>query len=343
MVLFFIICIIFFIMLLMPIYIGMKTAQNKSEPMVIQESNTRDPRYFALSFQKLIDKAWKSYDGSGILKMSKAEEVIETDKTELSTNAICNSLVYAENYDFTPKEGIIFEKEIYVKGNARLEKIPLVRAIACMSNLVLGDGTRIIRWADAVGTLTAHNNCDLGYSTTSATKLVIGKNCSFKRLYAPEIWIGHNDGEFDSCKSMTIPEEVIISSEILCDIKYVDDEIVNKNGILRNTIITEHDITVLENFEVQGHITSHSDVKICSNAIVHGNVFAEGNIFIGNNAIVLGVVFTQENIYVDNGAIIGQSNKIKSVVARGNIEFGSSCKVYGYIGAERSGKICSEF
>lgn len=342
MLLFSIIFTMFLLMLILPIYVGIQIARNESKPLFIPQSNARNPRYFAMSFKKIMDKAWESYDGSGILRMSKDEEVIEADKEELSSNKLCQSLVCAENKDFVPKEGIIFEKEIYAKKNARLEKISMLRAIACIENLVLGSGTHVIRWADAEGTLTAHNNCNLGLSTTSATKLLIGKNCSFKRLYAPEIWLGHNDDEFNTGSDVAIPKEVIISSEIIRNIKYVDDDIVNENGILANTIITKNDITVLGRFEVQGHISSNKDIKIDNNSVVHGNIFAEGNIFIGRNAVVLGGVFTQENIYIDDGVVIGQPNKIKSVVARGNIEFGRNCRVYGYISAEGIGTICPE-
>jgi len=342
MLLFLLIFIVFLIMIIFPIFIGIKTSWNKSQPLIIQQSNSRDPRYFAMSFKKIIDKAWEAYNGSGKLRLSKDEEVIEADKVEKTSNESCKSLVYAENKNFIPKEGIIFEKEIYVKRNAQLEKIPMIRAIACMGDLILGNGTRIIRWADAEGTFTIHNNCDLGLSTTSATKIIIGKNCSFKRLYAPEIWLGQNGDKVSIDRKTIIPEEVVISTDIIRNIKYVDDDITDGKGVLPYTIITKHDITVLGDFVVQGHISSHKDVKIDRNAVVHGNIFAEGNIFIGSNAIILGVVFSQENIYVDDGAIIGQPNKIKSVVARGNIEFGSNCKVFGYIGTEGAGKICPE-
>lgn len=340
MILFAIICILFLIMLIFPIYIGLKTARYKSKPLFINQSNARNPRYFAISFKRIFDKAWKSYGGSGIISMSKEEKIIEADKVILLSGEICKSLIYAENSNFIPREDIIFQKEIYVKKNAVLKKIPMVRAIACVGDLVLGNGTRIIRWADAEGTLIAHNDCDLGISTTSATMLLVGTNCFFKRLYAPEIWLGLDNDKYHIGNNVIIPKEIVISSEIIRNIEYVDDEIVNEKGILTKTIITKHDITVLGNFVVQGHIRSHKDVKIDSNAVVHGNIFAEGNIFIGRNAIVLGIVFTQENIYIDDGAVIGQPNKIKSVVARGNIECGYNCRVYGYIGVEGTGKVC---
>lgn len=342
MLLFFIISIAFLLMLVFPVYVGIKIPFKRTEPMFIPQSNTKNPRYFAISFRNIFDKAWESYEGYELLKMSKDEEFIEADKEEIKPNELCELLVYAENKDFIPKEGIIFEKEIYARRNAILDKIPVVRAIACMGDLVIGSGTRIIRWADAEGTLVVCNNCDLGISTSSSKKLFIGMNCYFKRLYAPEIWIGRDDGGPGINNNVNIPKEVIISPWIMRNIEYVNDDVASEEGILPYTIITVHELTVLENLVVQGHISSHKDVKISSNAVVHGNIFAEGNIYIGRNAKVLGVVFTQENIYVDDDAIIGQPNKMKSVVARGNIEFGSNCRVYGYIGTEREGRICPE-
>lgn len=341
MIIFLVICIIFLIMFLSPIFIGLVASKQENTPLFIQQSNTRNPKYFVMAFKDKFESTWESYDGSGMLTLSKEEQIIEVDKTELSPKEICNAVVYAENNSFSPKEGIVFTKEIYAKKNAYLKNIPTIRAIACMGDLVIGSGTCIIRWADAEGTLTINDDCDLGLCTTSSTKLLIGENCTFNRLYAPEIWLGKNNEEFDTGKSGTIPKEIVICSEIIHDIKYVDESIANEDGILSNTIITKHNIVVLENFIVHGHISSHKDVRIKSNAIVHGNIFAENDIFIESNAMVLGVIFTQGNIYVEDDVVLGQPNKIKSVVARGNIEFGRNCVVYGNISAEKTGKIYS--
>lgn len=342
MIFFFILCIIFLSMLIFPIGLAMTLSRYETKPLFIQQSNTKDPRYFAVSFKKIFDKAWKNYDGTGILRMSREERVIEADKVQLLPFQVCNSIVYGEKGDFFPCEGVIFEKEVYIKGNVQLEGIPMVRAIACEKNLVLKDCTKVIRWADSEGTLTVYNGCDLGISTSSGTQLIIGKNCCFKRLYAPIILLGKENHELNKDIDAYVIKEsdVVIFSDIIRDVKYVDDEITNEEGILKGTIITKYDITVLGNFIVQGHIRSHKDVKIDDNAVVHGNIFAEGNIFIGMNARVLGVVFSQENIYVEDGVVIGQMGKIKSVIARGDILFGRNCRVHGYIGTEGKGSIC---
>jgi len=340
MIFFLILSIIFFSMLFFPIAIAMMSANYETKPIFIQQSNTKDPRFFAVSFKKIFDKAWGTYDGTGTLHMSREEQVIEGDKVELFPFNACTSIVYLEEKDFLSCEEMVFEKEIYIKGNAQLGNKNTARAIVCEGNLTIKDGTRIIRWADSQGTLTVFNDCDLGISTSSGTELLIGKNCSFKRLYAPVILLGKKKDELHKGILGSITEKSpVIYSDIIRDIKYVDNEITNEEGIIKSTIITKYDITVNSDFEVQGHISSHKDVKIDDNAVVHGNIFAEGNIFIGRNAKVLGVVFSQENIYVEDGAVIGQPGKVKSMVARGSISFGDNCRVHGYIGTETKGRI----
>lgn len=342
MIFFYMLCIIFFSMLIFPIALAMISTRYETKPLFIQQSNTKDPRYFAVSFKKIFDKAWEAYDGSGILHMSRDEQVIEADKVKLFPYEVLTSMIYAENQDFLPCEGIVFKREIYAKRNAVLSETTMLRAIACEKNLIIKSGAQVIRWADSQGVLTVYGDCDLGISTSSGTQLIIGQNCYFKRLYAPIIWLGRKIDEIDKDMSDSIKKEaeVLIFNNTIRDIKYVDDQITNEKGILKNTIITSESLVVLGGFIVQGHIRSHKDVKIDDNAVVCGNIFAEGNIFIGVNARVLGVVFSQESIYVGDRAVIGQPGKIKSIVARGDILFGSNCRMHGYIGAEGTGRIC---
>lgn len=343
MILFSLICIIFITMLAFPIGIGLSIKKFESKPLFIQQSNIKDPRYFAVSFREIFSKGWNKYDGSGCVKLSQLEKVIEVDQNEIPPNNVCNSIVYARSdIDFTPNKGIHFEKEIYAKGNAFLYDIPELRAIACDKNLLLGIDTNVIRWADAEGFLIVHEDCNLGISTSSASKLFIGRNCTFKRLYAPEIYLGIENVNLHKFVYSTFSDKkkVLINQNIIRDIEYVNDDNTDENKVFYNTIITKRNITVLANFEVQGHITSHKNVKIESNAIVHGNIFAEGNVFIGSNARVLGVVFSQENIHMDPDAVVGQPGKTKSIVARGDIIIENNCRVYGYIGTEGNGIIC---
>ena len=49
---------------------------------------------------------------------------------------------------------------------------------------------QVIRWVDGEGLLCVNDNCNLGISASSAYGILLGKNCFFRRLYAPEIRLG---------------------------------------------------------------------------------------------------------------------------------------------------------
>lgn len=123
MILFFVVCTVFLFMLIFPIYIGIKTAQSESEPLLIQKSNTRNPRYFAMSFKSIIEKAWESYEGFGILKMSQYEEIIEVDKVELSTNKARGNIEFGNNCKVYVLDKNIETLYQYVINNKSKKKI----------------------------------------------------------------------------------------------------------------------------------------------------------------------------------------------------------------------------
>jgi len=213
--------------------------------------------------------------------------------------------------------------------------------IYCKKSLLLGEGIDIVRWVDAEGEIVIENNCSLGIDTTSNTRIILGENCIFTKMMAPQIFLGFNKGtDFRAVTKSHQVDPQFYGYEIVRDIKYVDDEIADENGVYNKTIISKFDVSVIDGITVKGHIRSHKSVKIGNNAIVHGNIFAEENIYLGNGCKVLGNVFTQDTVYAESNVAIGQINKIKSVVAKDKIVFDKNCVVYGYIESENICEVC---
>ena len=333
MMLFIIVCILFLLMFIFPIYIGLWGSKQIKRPLYIDQNYSKDPRYFANSFREKFEHAFNNNRTNNSIQLSKNELLVHTRKNRILPNSVIEAVVYASEKVFSPKPNIQFKKEIYVKNKAVLRNITEVRAISCLRSLTIGSGINIVRWADAMGVVNVAQNCNLGISTSSGRELNISKNCVFKRLYAPQINIAFKNNHV---KAIVNPQ---VCNEIIYHIKFVDDMLVDKQGVLAKTIVSKHDVTVLDDYQVQGHIRSHNDIKLNSNVRVHGNLFAEGNIFLNNNVVVSGVVFAQGSIYIDNNVVIGQPNKIKSVVARQGIIIGHNCRVYGYIATEEIGYI----
>lgn len=336
---------IFFIILIFPILSSISASKkNQSIPLFIKQSEIKDPRYFAKSFCRLFDSKWKESNMNDKIMLSQEEKVLKLDKIKSFPNWKCDSIVYVERLDFEPPEGMCFEKEIYACKNVYLKNIPFVRAIACKKNMYLGEGTRIIRWADAEGVLKIGRNSELGFSISSGTRLEIGKNCVFRRLYAPEIIFSENSIKHVEDKSFFKNKryDIFVSSAIVRNLKYVDDE-KTENHIFNRSIITKYDIAILKDCIIQGSIRSHGDIELDTDTVVCGNLFAEGDIYLGKNSKVHGSIFTQGNIFIDEGVIIGEYGRIKSVISRGAIQFSDNCRVYGYISSEKTGKCSPDF
>lgn len=329
----------FFVMLLFPVVLGLFFLRKSGgEALEIQQARVRDPRYFAKSFASLFDNKWETYDGSGQIFLSCQENLLEAD-TQDKYPPVCTSIVFAEQSEFRAPPGVRFEKEVYARHNSYFNDTEVVRAVCCKKDLVLGKGTQVMRWVDAEGLLSVYDGCDLGISASSATKIMIGKNCRFRRLYAPVIFLGQallESPRKDDSQSVDLESDPM---NVTRNIKYVDDDNTHA-GILTGSIVTKYDLTVLDNLTVKGHIRSHNGIKLCDGAVVYGNLFAEGDIYLGRNTSIYGSVFTQESIFAERGVIIGQHDKTKSVIARGEIVFNEDSIVYGFISSETVGECC---
>ena len=159
---------------------------------------------------------------------------------------------------------------IYACQDAYLDGCFTLRAIYGEKDVVLGEGTQVLRWADAEGTLSVYDHSTLGISASSANMLVIGRDCVFRRLYAPVINLGWSledrEGRQESADAMTA---LAISSEVLRNIRYVDEDNTDDDGVLSATVVSKHDVSVLEGFTVKGHIRSHKAIMIYDNAVLY--------------------------------------------------------------------------
>lgn len=332
--------IIYVVMLFIPLIGGLISyRRDKNEPIFINQSKVKDPRYFAKSFNKIFFDKWATYDGHSDIFISKNEKVLLADEIEVYS-AECDSIVVAQKHDFIPNGNIHFNKEIMAMKSAYIYGDIQIRAIRSLKNMIIGQGIKIIRWIDAEGHLFIRDNCDAGLSATSAKLLTIGKNVQFKRMFAPVIQIAmskvtpynHSDYKYS----------LVPLNEVKRNIEVVSDNDVNESKIATFSIVSKYDVKVLEKIVLQGHIRSSKGIRLFDGSFVCGNLFAEEDIYIGKNVVVLGNVFTYGNIYVENETVIGQEHHISSIVAGGRIDFGLNIRVYGYVHSEKGGKVFNE-
>lgn len=332
----------FSLMLLIPLLgavVYYKT--HKSDILFIKQDNSRDARYFGKSFRSMIEQALQNQP-MGYIQLSTKEKFIDADKTEIFPEEVEAMVISRENDFRIPDKVKVFEKEIYTaKRMWRTSREPLeLRAVYSKRDMMLSENTTVVRWADSDGTFQCLDHCNLGKSVSSAKGICIGYDCLFERLYAPVIYLGQYPEEIKSKGKNTDSRYYNLGSPIKesRNVRYISDDMIDEEGKVRCTVISEFTLKVTENLVICGDIRSHKGVRLYENVVVNGSVFAEKDIYVGKNAIILGNVFSQGSIYFEEGSGAGQKGRINSVIAREKIFFSGKNRVYGYVSCQE-GKV----
>lgn len=337
-----VVVVIFLVLLMAPFLNAWFCCRKKGSVLYIEQNYARDARYFGKSFARMIENNISSLK-EGDLFLSRKEGFIDGHTKEMKEETEKVVICLGEDFQ-SPENTKVFKKEIYGDGNVKIADGGVrVRAVYAKKKLVLGNRTDVVRWVDAEETAAVYDECSLGISASAGKKLSVGKNCTFHRLYAPEILIGQYP---DDCKDAMRGRDARIFEisgklEIKRNITYIDKTLLDGKDEAKFTVLSKYNVMVLENIILRGDLRSHKNVRICDNAVVCGNIFAEGDIHIGRNAVVLGNIFSQGNISFEEDAMVGQRGKIVSVIARNKIIFEGSTYVFGYISCEGGGIVKS--
>jgi len=331
---------VYIVMFVWPLIGGLLSYhKDKNEPIFINQSKIKDPRYFAKSFTKSFFDRWSVYDNSGKIKISKSEDLDLADLVE-KFDGEYNNVIASEFYDFIPSGHARFNKEIMVMQNAYLYGDIQIRAIKCMKDMIIGQGITVLRWVDAEGYLMIREHSDAGLSASSAHALGIGKNVKFKRLFAPVINIAMPQvKEIDPTKDIY---GLIPNNHVRRDLDTVGEFDVDESRIWDYSIASNQQVSIQEDIIIQGHVRSVKGVRLLDRSIVCGNIFANQDIYIGRDVTVLGNIFTHGNIYLQDNVEIGQPHRISSIVASGTIDFGLNTRVFGYVHSEKGGTVFNE-
>lgn len=322
MMLFIMIFLLYLVLLLLPFMLANSSLDvGTKHSLVVKSENLRDPRYFSKAFGAMMERALKTYDGSGVIRLSKPEVLAIPP---LSDEETVEAVVLAQK-SFAPTGPRVFQKEIYCQSDARIPEGTRLRAITCNGELTFMQNCDLGRWADGVVSMTVMEGCHLGISASSANRLVIAAGCTFRRLYAPEIQIGE-------AGPIQNPPEPDVCTDVRQDVTEVPDL-----ERLEGDVICVKNFMVGERAEITGSLKTRKHAHIKSGARIMGNLIADGNIVLERNVFVGGIVFSQSWIYIGPDCQIGRAGRIKSVVARDGIVLAEGARVFGYVSGEHDG------
>ena len=343
-------CILLFaLMIAMPFLLGYKELTEKKDDknLYVNRNYVRNPRYFGQSFRALLEKSkaeWEKAQEGTVIKIHLSKDELLNVEHNISAEpvAIDAMAMYMGNSVIAAKSG--FQKEVYGQGTMEFGEGCWARAIATDGNLRLAHGCKVVRWLDVEGEGIIEDDAILGISASSGTSLQLGKNCSFKRLYAPKISVGiSSDAVLTKAEQLapTLPKPKFNEIEYNIEkIEPLEDKEKRPYGsfVFPKTIVMHKALTIKKDMIVLGNIKAKKDLIIEDNVVVLGNVFCEGVLTVGKGCVLGSVVFSQEDINLGPGTTVGSKGKLKSLIARGKITLAQGVTVYGYVLTDEGGK-----
>lgn len=327
------------LLFLLPFLPGARESRRKqdAEPLHIDMEYRKDPRYFSLSFRK---KFVASLDGlaqaEGFreLMLSKEEKTQIIGSGRFQEGQVVENMLYVMQ-DLVSGKQVTFNKEVYVRGTARIGEENQLQALACDSTLHLAKGARFYRWLDAEGDIIAAEQCMLGMDAACGGTLSLAHGCTFMRLYGFPIAVGADPlMQEHSADLLGHDMTVFEGSAIERDLTHIPPR--SRKDC---SIISADSLVIGEESVIRGHVKTHGTLIIGARVTIIGNVFAEGAIEIGPHSRVLGTVFSQDQVLLQQGVRVGARDRIKSVIGKKAVTLEDNVRVYGQVMTEGKGVV----
>lgn len=212
------------------------------------------------------------------------------------------------------------------------------RAVYAEQELILGEGSRVLRWAHAAGSLSAGAHSVLQGRISSDRTVLLGGGVRFERIGAPVIAVGTaNEPPPDPpalAPKFVLPE----GAYAVGDHVRVEGDLAILGGVrVTGSLVVAGSITIGLGTVVEGSIKAHRDIELSDEVQVRGSIVARRRVMVGAAAWIGGPVIAEERIRLGRSAVVGGPSHPATVSAP-EVELSQGATVYGQISALQGGR-----
>lgn len=303
--------------------------------------------YFARNFRSYLEKQIASLpaeaqagdflgklpDGTQFIRVHKSADAL-LHETGATTH---NSLVVLDS-PLTLPGNELFLMEVYARATLIGGPNAVYRAVYAERDLGLGEGSKVLRWAHAGGTLGVSGHSILRGRITSDKRVVLGHNVVFERIGAPVISVTRENEPPppppSSPKEYRLPD----GSKRVGDHMRVTGDLNIPEGVrFMSSLVVSGTLRIGMGTIVEGSVKAHRDVELGDEAQVRGAVVARRRVMIGAAAWVGGPVIAEERIRLGRDTVVG-GPEMPATVSAPEVELASGATVYGQISAPMGGR-----
>jgi len=193
--------------------------------------------------------------------------------------------------------------DFYSRGSVRCGEQNTFRALLSDAEIVLGEGTQILRWIHSESALLAGRNCRLFNRASSGKSLTLSPGCTFERIYAPVIYSS------SEAQALTLRIEYAVYA------KLAQSGIGRKRirGAMhfpaddqhRGDVLATRKLDLDQRACLYGSVKANGEILLKQGAEVHGSVVSTKRIHICSGAFVKGPIIAEREVIIDSGVQVG--------------------------------------
>jgi cytoskeletal protein CcmA (bactofilin family) len=338
------------LMFMLPLIPAFVELRRKSDalPLSVVQQNAGEIRHFANSFrsyirclepimQRCVDSGTTETgtlsDGEKYIVLGRADEPFL--RTLEQRASMYPDLIVA-GVDLIVPSHATFSKDIYAARQFEGGEKANYRAIRGEQDVHLGAASRVLRWVHAVGEFTAEFGCALYGRVSSDLLIRLHAGCSFLRMNAPRIEIGHAASNADATRigNVTSDEGSRRFQRFLHDgdFEVLAGQVVNSNLVICGNL------RIRSGARVRGSVKSVKDMVIEDGVSVEGSLISARKMRIGAHCAVHGPVIAERELTIAAGTHCG-THEFPTTVSAPEVEVQEGVVVFGTLWARERGQV----
>ncbi len=230
-------------------------------------------------------------------------------------------------------QSTVVESDIYALDSVVIGTDSRVRAVLGVRDVVLQEGSAVLRWLDATNVQLREDSSSYGrMSARESIRLVNG--CTFERMRAPVILTGDAD-------PAVLPVGMDVAD--LLDpsrprMRGKGDFVVPAGETLKANVIASGELRLDRGARIAGSTKSYSDTVLEPGAQVRGSMVCARSVYIGAGCFVTGPIMAENEVVIGPGCRVGMPDVCTTVSAR-RVRIAEGCALHGTVWARLEGAI----
>ncbi len=273
-----------------------------------------------------------AFEHSAAVLFRKGEfsQFVNADRELVRGVVLCQS-------EITLGHNMVFRDDIYCAGTLIGGARNVYRSILTEQDLCLGEGSQVLRWVHADGSISAGGYCRLHERASASFIIYLRPGCTFRRMHAPVVAavrgeLGRKPSRHTSIAA-TADTGLSRFPSRLDGFFYLP-----AGGTHEGSVIARGKALLGAASRLAGNLKAHRDLHVNEQAEVDGSLVSSSSIHLGEECFVRGPVISERSVVIGAGAQVGSPECLTTISAP-RISIAPGAVIHGTVWAREAGEV----